>query len=78
MQANLAYIVENDVIMAAVTRVLTDFTADNVNIKYNARVQNYHLPGVASDLQTQSLNAHLAEIHLEDGQTIYTKLVVRI
>lgn len=61
----IAYIVENDLLLHAVNKQLTD--KENVNIIYNSKVENIKLP------KTQEENA---VIQLQDGTKYKSKLLV--
>ncbi|XP_031774078.1 ubiquinone biosynthesis monooxygenase COQ6, mitochondrial isoform X1 [Apis florea] len=61
----IAYIVENDLLLHAVNKQLTD--KENVNIIYNSKVENIKLP------KTQEENA---VIQLQDGTKYKSKLLI--
>lgn len=66
----LAYIAENDVILAGIAQRLDAMGSDVVQVKYSACVKSYRLT---------SLNAKepWVEVNMEDGQTLRAKLLVR-
>ncbi|ESP02270.1 hypothetical protein LOTGIDRAFT_224896 [Lottia gigantea] len=69
---NLAYIVENDVILGAIMKRLKA-TGDNVDIKFNTKATNYRFPGEKDE------NDHkesLVSLELSNGQTLQTNLLI--
>lgn len=61
----IAYIVENDLLLHAVNKQLTD--KENVNVIYNSKIENIKLP------KTLEENA---QIQLQDGTKYKAKLLV--
>lgn len=70
-QEPLSYLVENDITVKALTGVMNN--CDNLEVKYGARVKNYHLP-VKEDNENRAKEQVVVE--LEDGETIKTSLLV--
>jgi len=70
-QEPLSYLVENDITVKALTDVMKH--CDNLEVKYGARVKNYHLP-VKEDNENRAKEQVMVE--LEDGETIETSLLV--
>lgn len=74
-QKPLAYIAENDVILSGIVKQLQNINNDNVQVQYNARVKGYKLPETA---QSQNTDNQWAQVILNDGQVLRTKLLVRL
>ncbi len=74
LSEDLAYLVENDVILEAINRTLTS-PPENVRLKYGCKVKKITLDQKEHDTSDQS---PWAQVQLEDGQTIETRLLVRI
>ena len=70
---NLAYIVENDVIIEAVKRCLPK--SDNLNIRYETSAKSYIIPGVTPGHDGLDQNSWVT-VGLGDGSQIKTKLLV--
>jgi len=71
LQDEMAYIVENDIIVAALTKQL-DSLSDNVNVKYRSKVVKYVWPmscQVADSIPWVQLT-------LASGETLQTKLLI--
>lgn len=63
---NVSYIVENDLLIAAVNKEVKN--VDKVKVQYNTRVKNYHLP---------EYNEEGSQITLDNGETYTCELLVR-
>ena len=74
LNSNLAYIVENDTIMAGLTAVLSE-VQDRIEVRYGSRVRKYNLPN-SSQSQSETEKCYLTEIELDDGNTVSARLVV--
>jgi hypothetical protein len=74
-QKPLAYIGENDIILSAIVKQLQELNNDAVQVRYNVRVKGYKLPETA---QTQNTDNQWAQVILDDGQVLQTKLLVRL
>ena len=70
MSEQMAYVVENDIILEAITRRL-ERLSDRVEVLYNTRVQSIDIPSAAS---TQ--NNTWVTLKLHDGKLLKTKLLV--
>ena len=70
MAEKMAYVVENDIILEAITCRL-DTLSDRVEVLYNTRVQNIDIPGP----HNSQPNAWV-KLCLEDGKSFKTKLLV--
>lgn len=70
---NLAYIVENDVILEAVKRSLPK--SHNLNIKYNTSAKSYIIPGITPGHDGLDQNSWVT-VQLNDGSEIKTKLLI--
>merc|ERR550519_1462598 len=70
-QEPLNFIVENDLTVKALTEVLQ--VCDNVEVKYNAKVKQYHLPNKD---EKESRPKEAVEVELEGGEMITTQLLV--
>ncbi|XP_056152128.1 ubiquinone biosynthesis monooxygenase COQ6, mitochondrial [Lampris incognitus] len=71
LQDEMAYIVENDIIVAALTKQL-DSLSDNVNVKYRSKVVKYAWPmsyQVADSIPW-------VQVKLASGETFQTKLLI--
>ena len=71
MTEELAYVAENDVILEAVSRRL-DALKDNLEIRYNTRIQSIDIPGVEDSTQPNTW----VSLKLDNGDVINTKLLV--
>lgn len=71
MQEEMAYIVENDVIVAALNRQL-DALSESVEVQYQAKVVKYHWP---RSHQTGD-SIPWVQLTLADGQRLQTKLLI--
>ena len=69
---DLAYLVENDVILEAVNRTLVS-TPNDVTLRYGSKVKEYELPNVRSAEKSESAWARL---YMDDGGVIETRLLV--
>jgi hypothetical protein len=70
MVEDIAYIVENDVLLAAVNRQIQELTG-NLTVIHQAKIKGYDLPqrhGPASDVR----------VHLENGSSYSCSLLVSI
>jgi ubiquinone biosynthesis monooxygenase Coq6 len=70
MVEDVAYIVENDVLLAAVNRQIQELHG-NLTVIHQAKIKGYELPqryGTANDVQ----------VHLENGSTYTSSLLVSI
>jgi len=72
MNESLAYIVENDIVQAAIDQQVHG-AADRVEVKYESPVESYHFPSSDSFVEGES---SLAEVTLKSGETIHTQLVI--
>ena len=76
----LAYIAENDIILAGIAQRLAEMKSDVVRVRYNARVKGYTFPESSSTYTSQSTGDSRAspwvQVHLEDGETVSTRLLV--
>ena len=70
---NLAYIVENDVILEAVKRCLP--SSDNLIIKYQTSAKSYTIPGITPGHDGLDQNSWVT-VEIGDGSKIKTKLLV--
>ncbi|KAG7275431.1 hypothetical protein CRUP_033164 [Coryphaenoides rupestris] len=71
LQGEMAYIVENDVVVAALTRQL-DSLPGNVEVKYRSRVVKYTWP-----MSHQSADAvPWVQVTLASGETLHTRLLI--
>uniref|UniRef100_A0A8C9Y863 Ubiquinone biosynthesis monooxygenase COQ6, mitochondrial n=1 Tax=Sander lucioperca TaxID=283035 RepID=A0A8C9Y863_SANLU len=71
LQDEMAYIVENDIIVAALTKQL-DSLSDNVQVKYRSKVVKYAWP-----LPHQAADAiPWVKVTLASGETVQTKLLI--
>ncbi|CAL8272652.1 unnamed protein product [Merluccius merluccius] len=71
LQDEMAYIVENDVVVAALTRQL-DSLPDNVKVKYRSRVVKYTWP-----MSYQATDAvPWVQVTLASGETLHTRLLI--
>lgn len=68
---DMGYIVENDVITAALTKQL-DAMADRIEVLYRSRAVNYTWPAPYPDKEGSSW----VQIQLADGQKLHTKLLI--
>ncbi|XP_040189661.1 ubiquinone biosynthesis monooxygenase COQ6, mitochondrial [Rana temporaria] len=68
---DMGYIIENDVITAALTKQL-DAMADRIEVLYRSRAVNYTWPAPYPDKEGSSW----VQIELADGQKLHTKLVI--
>lgn len=71
MEEEMAYIVENDIIVAALNRQL-DTLSENVGVQYQAKVVKYRWP--RSHQAADSIP--WVQLTLADGQTLQTKLLI--
>uniref|UniRef100_A0A673AR84 Coenzyme Q6, monooxygenase n=1 Tax=Sphaeramia orbicularis TaxID=375764 RepID=A0A673AR84_9TELE len=71
LQDEMAYIVENDVVVAALTKQL-DSLSDNVQVKYRSKVVKYTwpMPHQAAD------SIPWVQVTLASGETLQTKLLI--
>ncbi|XP_028294242.1 ubiquinone biosynthesis monooxygenase COQ6, mitochondrial [Gouania willdenowi] len=71
LQDEMAYIVENDIVVAAITKQLDSLT-DNVEVKYRTKVVKYTwpTPPQASDI------VPWVQVTLANGETLHTKLLI--
>lgn len=70
MVEDIAYIVENDVLLAAVNRQIQELTG-NLTVIHQAKIKGYKLPqlcGTANDVR----------VHLENGSSYISSLLVSI
>lgn len=74
LSKDIAYIVENDVLLAAVTNKLSE-TAKNVEVIYSAKIKGCQLPPKMSLI---SSSTNLAKVEMEDGSTYECRLLVSI
>ncbi|CAG10598.1 unnamed protein product, partial [Tetraodon nigroviridis] len=70
LQEEMAYIVENDVVVAALTKQL-DTLSDNVQVKYRSKVVKYVWP-----MPHQADAVPWVKIKLASGDTLQTKLLI--
>ncbi|XP_070834863.1 ubiquinone biosynthesis monooxygenase COQ6, mitochondrial [Chaetodon trifascialis] len=71
LQDEMAYIVENDIVVAALTKQL-DSLSDNVQVKYRSKVVKYTWP--MSHQAAQSIP--WVQVTLASGETVQTKLLI--
>nr|XP_020446572.1 ubiquinone biosynthesis monooxygenase COQ6, mitochondrial [Monopterus albus] len=71
LQEEMAYIVENDIVVAALTKQL-DSLSDNVQVKYRSKVVKYMwpMPHLAVD------SMPWVRVTLANGETLHTKLLI--
>ncbi|KAG7509918.1 ubiquinone biosynthesis monooxygenase COQ6, mitochondrial [Solea senegalensis] len=71
LQDEMAYIVENDIVVAALTKQL-DSLSDNVQVKYRSKVVHYTwpMPHQAADY------IPWVQVKLANGETLQTKLLI--
>ncbi|XP_063058441.1 ubiquinone biosynthesis monooxygenase COQ6, mitochondrial [Engraulis encrasicolus] len=74
LQEEMAYIVENDVIVAALTTQLQTLS-DRVNVRYRSRVTRYDWPGSYS-LADASPSSPWVQVTLASGEVLHTKLLI--
>ena len=70
MAEQMAYVVENDVILEAITRRL-ETLSDRVEVLYNTRVKHIDIPGPENSQPNTWVN-----LELQDGKSLKTKLLV--
>lgn len=73
MTEDLAYIVENDVILASLTTRLNAL-ADRVDVRYKTRAKAVSLPRQVEEVA--SPESPFVRVHLENGETLQTRLLV--
>jgi len=73
MEQDLAYIAENDVILAAIADQLEKVKGENVEVKYKTKVKSYKLPGMSA-----GGSSNWTEVMLESGDVLSSKLIVSI
>ena len=69
---DLAYLVENDVILEAINRSLGS-TPNDVTLKYSCKIKDYTVPGQRNRSKSEST---WVQVHFDDGITIDTRLLV--
>ena len=69
---DLAVIVENDIIQAAINRQVLQ-VPDRVEVRYQSKAKSYKLP----QLGVQGASSH-AEVELESGELFRSRLLVSI
>ncbi|KAK3092587.1 hypothetical protein FSP39_004671 [Pinctada imbricata] len=74
MMGDLAFVVENDVILEATRRSLTAM-GDRVDVMYNTSASSYIIPGVTAGHKNVNQNSWVT-ISTNDGKTIKTKLLI--
>ncbi|XP_013400796.1 ubiquinone biosynthesis monooxygenase COQ6, mitochondrial [Lingula anatina] len=72
MTDDVAYIVENDVILAAIMKQF-DKIKHNVTVMYNSKAEMYTFPSQIQDGVQENL---WIKVHLPDGETFQTKLLI--
>ena len=70
--SELAYIVENNVILSAITNQLAQ---TDVEVRYNSKVKSYDLPN--NNTHTGGLDEKLPTVELENGEKYTAKLLVK-
>lgn len=75
MDKDLAYIAENDVILAAINDQLEKVKGQNVEVRFCTKVKGYNLPDY---LSPTSGGSSWAEVLLENGEVLRSKLVVSV
>ena len=70
MAEQMAYVVENDIILEAITRRL-ETLSDRVEVLYNTKVKHIDIPGPESSQPNTWVN-----LELQDGKSLKTKLLV--
>lgn len=73
MMDNLAWIVENDIVVEALRRSLAS-VKDRVEVRYQSSVKNYTLPHEGRESSSEN---SLVQVHLENGDILNTRLLVR-
>lgn len=73
---DLAYIVENDVILEAIRRQLSSLS-DRVEVRYQTSAKSYIIPGSTPGHDNVDQNTWVT-IETDKGQKIQTKLLVRV
>ncbi|XP_019940091.1 ubiquinone biosynthesis monooxygenase COQ6, mitochondrial [Paralichthys olivaceus] len=71
LQDEMAYIVENDIVVAALTKQL-DSLSDNVQVKYRSKVVKYKWPMP----QQAAESIPWVQVKLANGETLQTKLLI--
>nr|XP_061798605.1 ubiquinone biosynthesis monooxygenase COQ6, mitochondrial-like isoform X2 [Nerophis lumbriciformis] len=71
LEEEMAYIVENDVVVAALTKQL-DALSDNVRVKYRSKVVTYTWPMPHQAVRSMPW----VQIRLSSGETLQTKLLI--
>ena len=74
MLEDLAYIVENDIILEALMKQL-DHMSNSVEIRFGSKVIDYHLPHPGGFEETTDANP-FAGVSLEGGEKLWTKLLI--
>ena len=72
MSEPLAYIVENDVILAAIIQELQKMN-DRVEIRYQTKATSFNLPGNGD---SEEAKMPYVKLTLNDGSVLKTKLLV--
>lgn len=73
---DLAYIVENDVILEAIRRQLSSLS-DRVEVRYQTSAKSYIIPGSTPGHDSVDQNTWVT-IETDKGQKIQTKLLVSV
>ncbi|XP_064602568.1 ubiquinone biosynthesis monooxygenase COQ6, mitochondrial-like [Liolophura sinensis] len=73
MTEDLAYIVENDVILASITARLNAL-GDRVDVRYRTQAKAVSLPTPVEDVA--STESPFVRVHLENGETLQTRLLI--
>ncbi|XP_077477829.1 ubiquinone biosynthesis monooxygenase COQ6, mitochondrial [Stigmatopora argus] len=71
LEEEMAYIVENDVVVAALTKQLDDLS-ENVQVKYRSKVTTYTWPMPHQELHS----IPWVQVGLASGETLQTKLLI--
>ena len=71
---DLAFIVENDVILNGIYHQLDKIT-DRVEVRYESRGKDYNLP---SQTTSENQGSPFSQVTLENGEVIDTRLLVNI
>merc|ERR1712241_1365018 len=71
MTESLAYLVENDIILAGIMRALNSL-GNRVEIRYNTKVEEFSIPGKEAD----GVKLPYVGLKLNDGSVLRTKLLI--
>ena len=69
---DLAYLVENEVILEAINRTLIS-PPNHINVRYGCKIKEYILPTQRTSGKSESA---WAQVHFNDGEVIEARLLV--